>query len=71
MNEIVDTFLEILVSHKEPKTNPILSQFNTIKISLLIQRIMWRIFSKKIYPLTTKCRKVESYIEQSMSNYLN
>mmetsp|Transcript_22642 Transcript_22642/g.34931 ORF Transcript_22642/g.34931 Transcript_22642/m.34931 type:complete len:204 (-) Transcript_22642:2219-2830(-) len=50
--------------------NPILSQYNTMKVSLLIFRVAWRIHQKKIYPLTTKCSTIEKYLIKSMDDYL-
>jgi len=31
---------------------------------------MWRIYMKKIYPLTTSCSAIEKYLITSMENYL-
>ena len=47
-----------------------LSQFNTIKYSLLIYRISWKIAEKKIYSLITKCSLLNNYIHKSLENYL-
>ena len=48
-----------------------LSQYNTVKYSLLIYRISWRIKQKKIYSLITKCQLLNNYIIKGISNYLN
>jgi len=47
-----------------------LSQFNTIKYSLLIYRISWKIADKKIYSLITKCSLLNNYIYKSLEGYL-
>mmetsp|Transcript_11812 Transcript_11812/g.18170 ORF Transcript_11812/g.18170 Transcript_11812/m.18170 type:complete len:221 (+) Transcript_11812:4946-5608(+) len=69
LNWLVDVYMEILF-RKDIKTNPMLSQYNTIKYSLLIYRISWKIERKKIYSLITKCSSLESYIQESLSQYL-
>jgi hypothetical protein len=61
--------MEILTT-KEFKQNPVLSQFNTIKYSLLIYRISWKIERKKIYSLITKCSTLNKYIMNSLTSYL-
>jgi len=42
MNNLIDIYQDIL-NIKDPKLNPIINQFNTIKIALLIFRICWKI----------------------------
>lgn len=42
MNTLVDIYQDIL-HRKDPKSNPMISQFNTIKTTLLIYRICWKI----------------------------
>lgn len=54
MNYLIDIYQDIL-NIKDPKLNPIINQFNTIKIALLIFRICWKIEQKQIYSLITKC----------------
>jgi len=54
MNDLVDIYQEIL-GRKDPKMNPMVSQFNTIKITLLIYMICWKIEERQIYTLITKC----------------
>jgi hypothetical protein len=70
LNLLIDTYMDILHS-KEFKQNPMLSQFNTIKYSLLIYRISWKIERKRIYSLITKCSTLNKYIMQSLENYLS
>jgi len=69
MNNLVDIYMEILY-RSNYKLNPMLSQFNTIKYSLLIYRISWKIAEKKIYSLITKCSLLNNYIHKSLENYL-
>jgi hypothetical protein len=45
MNLLVDIYQDILHS-KEPKGNPLICQYNSIKVSLLIYRICWKIEKK-------------------------
>ena len=45
MNLLVDVYQDILHS-KEPKGNPLISQYNSIKVALLIYRICWKIEKK-------------------------
>jgi hypothetical protein len=69
MNQLVDIYMEIL-HRKELKLNPMLSQYNTIKYSLLIYRISWKIEQKKIYSLITKCSLLNKYIYTGLAAYL-
>ena len=69
MNNLVDIYQEIL-NRPNYKFNPMLSQFNTIKYSLLIYRISWKIAEKKIYSLITKCSLLNNYIHKSLEGYL-
>ena len=55
MNNLVDIYQDILHA-KEPKGNPLVSQYNSIKVALLIYRICWKIENKEIYSLITKCQ---------------
>jgi hypothetical protein len=68
MNNLVDIYQEILF-RKDVKMNPIISQFNTIKVSLLIYRICWKIEKKQIYSLITKCSLLQNYLISSLSIY--
>lgn len=61
MNLLVDIYQDILHS-KEPKGNPIVSQYNSIKVGLLIYRICWKIEKKQIYSLITKCQLLQNYL---------
>jgi len=47
-----------------------LSQFNTIKIALLIYRVCWKIEGRQIYSLITKCGALQSYLMGSVIKYL-
>jgi len=58
MSQLVDIYQAIL-SSKDPKHNPMLSQYNPIKITLLIYRICWKIEERQIYSLITKCSVLE------------
>lgn len=49
--------------------NPMISQFNTIKITLLIYRICWKIEEKQIYSLITKCSVLQAYLIKSLFKY--
>ena len=68
MNNIVD-FYNIMAMPKDPKLNPLVSQYNTIKVSLLIYRLCWRIDQKQIYSLATKCQLLSKYIMTSIQKY--
>jgi len=57
------------MNRKEVKSNPVISQFNTIKICLLVYRICWKIEKKQIYSLITKCSLLQNYIIKSLSLY--
>lgn len=54
LNQIVDIY-QMILTRNDVKSNPVISQFNTIKIVLLIYRICWKIEQKQIYSLITKC----------------
>ena len=47
-----------------------LNQYNTIKYSLLVFRISWRIRQMRIYSLITKCQIIDQYVENSLSLFL-
>ena len=68
MNELVDIYQEIL-RRPDPKYHPVVSQFNTIKITLLIYRICWKIEERQIYSLITKCSALQSYLISSICKY--
>ncbi len=68
MTHIVDIYMEVL--HRKPDQNPMLSQFNTIKIALLIYRICWKIEGRQIYSLITKCTALQNYLMGSLVKYL-
>jgi len=65
LNTLVDVILELLLS-RDYKLNPILSQYNTIKVALLIFKISWRIEQMNIYSLITKCQLINKYIQKSL-----
>jgi len=46
------------------------SQFNTIKLTLLIYRICWLVEEKQIYSLITKCSILENYLIRSLNQFL-
>jgi len=69
MNDLVDIFNDSLTTHNY-STNPMLSTYNTIKMALLIYRISWKIFDKKIYSLITKCFVLNKIIIDSLQKYL-
>ena len=70
MNSLVDAFISVL-HQADYCMNPVLSQYNTIKYSLLVYRISWKIEYKKIYSLITKCYLLNSYIMKSLLRYLS
>lgn len=70
LNLLIDTYMSILHA-KDLKDNPVLSQFNTIKYSLLIYRISWKVGRKRIYSLITKCSVLNKYIMDSLTGYLS
>ena len=49
--------------------NPMVNQFNTIKISMLIYRICFKIEEKQIYSLITKCSLLKNYLINSLVSY--
>lgn len=68
LNNLVDIYQNILHT-SVIKLHPIVSQFNTIKICLLIYRICWKIEVKQIYSLITKCTLLQEYLTKSLSVY--
>ena len=68
MNNLIDIYQD-LCHHKDPKVNPLVSQFNCIKIALLIFRICWKIEKKQIYSLITKCQLLQNYLIKSLCKY--
>jgi hypothetical protein len=69
MNDLVDT-LQASFRGRDYSTNPILNQYNTIKITLLYYRISFKIEAKNIYSLITKCFELNKYIMRSLDKYL-
>ena len=69
MNVLVDNYLAILFS-KNTKHHPIVNAFNTVKLTLLIYKICWKIEQKQIYSLITKCRLLQDYLIQSLEKYM-
>jgi len=61
LNMLLDIYQEVL-SKKTARENPMISQFNPIKITLLIYRICWKIEEKQIYSLITKCSLLQAYL---------
>ena len=68
MNVIID-YYNSCKDLKEPKLNPFISQYNTIKMSLAVYRICWRVDQKKIFSLATKCQMLQKYIMKSIQKY--
>lgn len=68
LNQIVDIYQDILHS-KDAKMNPVVNQFNTIKISMLIYRICYKIEEKQIYSLITKCSLLKAYLIKGLVGY--
>ena len=68
MNQLVDTY-QICLHRKDIREHPMVSQFNTIKVALLIYRICWKIEKKQIYSLITKCTLLQTYLINSLQLY--
>lgn len=68
MNQIID-YYNTCITIKEPRDNPFISQYNTIKVSLLVYRITFKVDQKKIYSIATKCQMLQKYIMQSIQKY--
>mmetsp|Transcript_12403 Transcript_12403/g.19381 ORF Transcript_12403/g.19381 Transcript_12403/m.19381 type:complete len:231 (+) Transcript_12403:1572-2264(+) len=47
-----------------------LSQYNPVKVSLLVYRVSWLIERKRIYSLITKCQILNNYVLDSLIRYL-
>jgi len=58
-----------MVDNKIYKIHPIVSQYNTIKVSLLIYRICFKIKEKELFSLVTKCTTLENYLIDSLCMY--
>lgn len=50
--------------------HPIVNCFNTVKVSLLVYLICWKIEQQKIYSLITKCAVLKNYLEKSLDMFL-
>jgi len=57
LNNTIDKLLVVLFK-QDLRLNPLMSQANPIKITLLIYRICWKIEKKRIYSLITKCEVI-------------
>jgi hypothetical protein len=65
MNTLIDIYQDICNS-KEPKGNPLINCYNSIKTALLIFRICWKIERKQIYSLITKCQLLQNYLVKAL-----
>jgi len=70
LNQLLDIYDEVLHS-KDPKANPMINQYNVIKIGLLIYRICWKVEEKQIYSLITKCSVLQAYVNSSLNFYFD
>ena len=70
LNKLVDILTEIL-HVKDIKKNPVIHQYNTIKYSLLIYRVGWKIKRKKLYSLITKVSIINSYLHRSLTKFFD
>jgi len=70
MNGLIDILL-IVLKRLKYHTNPMLSCYNPVKVSLLIYKISYRIEKMNIYSLITKCQLINSHIERSLNNLLH
>lgn len=70
MNQLLDIYQSVLHT-SDPSHNPMLHQYNSIKIALLIYRICWKIEEKQIFSLITKCSVLQAYINNSLKIYFN
>jgi len=70
MNQLLDIYDEVLHA-KNPKNNPLINQYNVVKIGLLIYRICWKIEEKQIFSLITKCSVLQAYVNQSLNVYFD
>lgn len=70
MNVILDNFMEMF-HRRDYSQNPMLSQYNTIKVTLLIYRLNWKIRNKKLYNLMTKSMILDKYLTTSLKKYLD
>lgn len=71
MDDLVTIYTELLVINKDIIKNPLISQYNTIKVSLLIYQICWKIEQKQIYSLITKCTLLQEYLVNSLCVYFD
>jgi len=69
LNKLIDVLLIVMRRHNYGM-NPILSSYNTVKVSLLIYKVTYRVEKMNIYSLITKCQLVNRYIQDSLNNYL-
>ena len=69
LNVLIDIYYKQLHDH-DYKKHPIVNQYNTIKVALLIYRICWKIEKKKIYSLITKCTLLQDYLIASICRFL-
>jgi len=70
MDNLLDIFLNGLAKQNFEE-NPMVWQFNTIKVSLLIYRVCWLIEEKQIYSLVTKCSILKNYLTNGLNRYLS
>ena len=69
MNFLIDVLLQVVKRHNY-HLNPIISSYNTIKVSLLIFKVTFRVEQLNIYSLITKCQLLNKYMEDSLTEYL-
>ena len=69
LDQLISSYQHLLIDTSELSQNPMVSQFNTIKVALLIYRICWRIELQEIYSLITKCKILEEHLIQALFRY--
>lgn len=68
MNNVVDGYTQMQLQ-SDPKLNPLVCQYNTIKVALLVYRVCWRIEQREIFSMATKCQILQTYIVRSLKLY--
>jgi len=70
MNRLLDVFIEVF-QRPAYHMNPLVNCYNTVKVSLLVFKVTYRIEKMNIYALITKCQLLNRYLEDSLNGFLH
>ena len=70
LNQLIQVY-QVLLLDTPVEKHLMVSQYNPIKVSLLIYRICWQIEQRRIYSLVAKCKVLQEYLLKSLLKYFD